>query len=181
MVQRREQVAEAADALGRAQDQQAAGVQGVVHQRQELLLRLDIDVDQEVPATEDVQLGKRRIDEDVLRRKDHQVADLFLDPVALALTHEEPRQPLGRHVRGDARGERALAGLLDGVMVDVGGKDLDRRASSCGSLARSALQALLEHDGQRIGLLAGRATGVPHPQGAAFRPVLEQARESPFP
>ena len=121
-------MAEAADALGRAQDQEAAGVQGVVHQRQELLLRLDIDVDQEVPAAEDVQLRERRIDEDVLRRKDHQVADFFLDPVALALTHEEPRQPLGRHVRGDARGERALAGLLDGVMVDVGGKDLDRRA-----------------------------------------------------
>ena len=119
-------MAEAADALGRAQDQQAAGVQGVVHQRQELLLRLGIDVDQEVPAAEDVQLRERRIDEDVLRRKDHQVADLLLDPVAVALAHEKPRQPLGRHVRGDARGERALAGLLDGVMVDVGGKDLDR-------------------------------------------------------
>ena len=121
-------MAEAADALGRAQDQQAAGVQGVVHQRQELLLRLDIDVDQEVPAAEDVQLRKRRIDEDVLRRKDHQVADLFLDPVALAFADEKSRQPLGGHVRGDARGERALAGLLDGVMVDVGGKDLDRRS-----------------------------------------------------
>ena len=107
---------------------QAAGVQGVVHQRQELLLRLGIDVDQEVPATEDVELRERRIDEDVLRRKDHQVADFFLDPVALALAHEEPRQPLGRQVRGDARGKRALAGLLDGVLVDVGGKDLDRPA-----------------------------------------------------
>ena len=128
LVHRREQVAEAADALGRAQDQQTAGVQGVVHQRQELLLRLDIEVDQQVPATEDVQLRKRRIDEDVLRRKDHQVADFFLDPVALALADKKPRQPLRRHVRGDARGKRAPAGLLDGVLVDVGGKDWIGRA-----------------------------------------------------
>lgn len=50
LVQRREQVAEAANALGRAQDQKTAGLQGVVHQLQEFLLGLDIDVDQEVPA-----------------------------------------------------------------------------------------------------------------------------------
>ena len=43
------------------------------------------------------------------------------------------------------------------------------------------LQALLEHDGQRIGLLAGGTTRIPHPQGAVARPLLEQARESPSP
>ena len=110
LVQWREQVAEAAGALRRAQDQQAAGVQGVVHQRQELLLRLDIHVDQEVAAAEDVHLRKRRIDKDVLRRKDHQVADLFLDPVALVFADEESLEPLRGNVGGNARGKRALGG-----------------------------------------------------------------------
>ena len=99
-------MAQAADALGRAQDQQTAGVQGVVHQRQELLLRLGIDVDQEVSTTEDVELRERRIDEDVLRRKDHQVADFFLDPVALALADEN---------RASRSGDRSAAMLAENV------------------------------------------------------------------
>ena len=36
------------------------------------------------------------------------------------------------------------------------------------------LQALLEHDGQRVSFLAGGATRTPHAHGVAFRPVLEQ-------
>ena len=34
------------------------------------------------------------------------------------------------------------------------------------------VQALLEHDGQRVGLLAGGTTGIPYPHWAVLRPVL---------
>ena len=121
-------MAEAAGAFRRAQDQKAAGVQGVVHQRQELLLRLDIHVDQEIAAAEDVHLRERRIDKDVLRRKDHQVADLFLDPVALVFLDEESLKPLRGNVRGNARGKFPPAGLVNGFLVDVRGKNLDARS-----------------------------------------------------
>ena len=131
---------EAAGALRRAQDQKAAGIQGIVHQRQELLLRLDIDVDQEIAAAEDVHLRKRRIDQDVLRRKDHQVADLFLDPVALVFLDEESLKPLRGNVRGNARGKRPPAGLVDGVLVDVRGKNLD--ASDCPEASSSSKHSL---------------------------------------
>ena len=35
------------------------------------------------------------------------------------------------------------------------------------------VEALLEQDGQRVGLLAGGAAGIPHSHGAILRAVLE--------
>src|SRR5947207_3350883 len=62
------------------------------------------------------------------------------------------------HVGGDALGEHAQAGLLDGLRVEVGGEDLHAV-----ELAQ-AVHALAEQDGQRVGLLAGRAARHPRPQ-----------------
>ena len=125
-VQRREQVGKAADGLRAPQEQDAAGIQAVVKERQQLLLQLRRQVDQQVAAAQDVELGEGRIHDDVLRGKDHHLADLLADPVAALVLDEEPAQALRRHVRGDVGREDALAGLVDGVPVQVGGEDLER-------------------------------------------------------
>ena len=76
-VQRGKEVGKTADALRAAQKQDAAGIQAVVKEREELLLQLRGQVDQQVPAAQDVELGEGRIHDEVLRGKDHHLADLF--------------------------------------------------------------------------------------------------------
>ena len=68
-----------------------------------------------------------------------------------------------------ARG-KTLAGLLHRVAVHVGGENLERGCSA----AQEFLERLSEHDGQRVGLFARRATGRPRPQRVAGWPGGEQ-------
>ena len=84
---------------------------------------------------------------------------VFADLVAVLDLDKEPVQALRRHIRGDIGRENGRAGFLDGVPVQIGGKDLERKVFGWLEL----LQRLLENDGQRIGLLPGRAADHPGP------------------
>src|SRR2546427_13301851 len=64
LVQGGEEVGEPADAFGSAQPEKAAGLEGEVEHRHELLLRLGLQVDEQVAATDQVQPRKWRIGED---------------------------------------------------------------------------------------------------------------------
>ena len=100
-VQRREQIGEVADRLRAAEKQNAAGIQAVVKQRNQFLLHLRRQIDQQVAAAQDIQLGKGRVHDEVLRRKDHHLPDLFAHPVAALFLGEKPAQPLRRNVGGN--------------------------------------------------------------------------------
>ena len=145
-------------------------------ERKEFFLHLRGQVDQQVPAAQNIQLGKGRVHDEVLRREDHRLPDLFAHPVAVFFFGKEPAQPLRRHVCGDIVRKDALAGLVNGVPVQVGGKDLQGKAP----LGLDLLQRLLEHDGQGIGLLPGGAAGHPRPQGLAGRPAGDERRDGLF-
>ena len=88
--ERGKQVGKAADCLRAAEQQDAAGTQAVVKQRNEFLLHLRSEVDQQVAATQNIQLGKRRIHDDALRGKDHHFPDLRAHPVAAFHFDKEP-------------------------------------------------------------------------------------------
>ena len=118
------QVGEAANRLRAAEKQNAAGIEAVVKQRNQFLLHLRGQIDQQVAAAQDVQLGKGRIHDEILRRKNHHLANLFAHPVAVFFLGKEPAQPLRRHVGGDIGRKEALAGLVNRVPVQVGGEDL---------------------------------------------------------
>ena len=125
-VQGGEEIGERADRLGAPQKQDAAGVEAVVKERDELFLELRGQVDQEVPADQDVELREGRVHDDVLGGKDRHLADLLAHPVAPLLLDEEPAQALRRNVRGDVGRIDPRPGLVDGVPVQVGGEDLER-------------------------------------------------------
>ena len=125
--QRGKEIGEAANRLRAAEKQDAAGTETVVKQRNEFLLHFRRQVDQQVAAAQDVQLGEGRVHDEVLRRKDHHLADLLAHPVAVFFLDEEPAQPLRRHVGGNVVREEALAGLVDRVLVQVGGEDLQTK------------------------------------------------------
>jgi hypothetical protein len=103
-----------------------------VEQGQDLLLQRLAEVDQQVAAGQDVEPGEGRVGDEVLRREDHHLAELPVDPVAVFLGNEVAGQPLRREVGGDVGGVAGLAGLVDGVHVEIGGVDLQRELASGG-------------------------------------------------
>ena len=148
--QRGKEVVGRAHGLGAAQHQDASGIEAVVEKRQELLLQVRLQVDEQVPTHQQVELGERWVHGQVLRGEDHHVSDFFTHPVAALLLHKKPAQPRLRDIRGDVGRISAGPGLGDGVLVQVGGKDLQRIAGGWFHL----LERLAKNDGQRIGFLA---------------------------
>src|SRR5262249_11658633 len=103
-IQWSEQAGEGTDRLGAAEKQDATRAQAVVKQRDELLLQLRGQVNEQIAARQDVQLREGRIHDDVLWGKDHHLSDLFADPVATLLLNEESAQALGGDIGGDVVG-----------------------------------------------------------------------------
>ncbi|MGC4120345.1 MAG: hypothetical protein QM765_38340 [Myxococcales bacterium] len=144
-----------------------------MEQRDELLLQLAREVDEQVAAGEQVELGERRVHDDVLRREHHHLADLLADPEAALLLDEEAAQALGRDVGGDAVRVDAHACPVDGLAVEVGGEDLQGQVAA----RPVGLHRLAEDHGQRVGLLAGGAARDPGAQHAAGGAAGEQRRQ----
>ena len=167
---RGKKIGEIAHRLRAALKQDATGSQAVVKQRDQLFLHFRGKINQQVPAAQDVELGEGRVHDEILRRKNDHFANLFAHPVAVILLGEEPLEPCFRQVRGDVGQKEARAGLVNGVPVEVGGKDLDRDFSP----GPERLHRLLEHDGQGIGFFAGGAAGHPRAQRLTGRTAREQ-------
>ena len=169
-LQHGKQVALFARRLRRAQEQHAARLQGIVKQRDQLLLQFCAQVNQQVAATDQVELGERRVLDHVLLREHQQVTNAFVDPVgaAVGLEREKSGQPLRRHVVGDAGRVHTGTGHGDGAAVDVGGKHLHLVAGL------EQLQPFLQQDGHRISLFTGGTTSAPDPHRAARRLAFEQ-------
>ena len=143
-----------AHAFGGAEEEPAVRLQREVKKREEVLLQLRAEVDQQIAATDQIELEKGRILDDVLLGEDQQVADAFVDAIAAAIGGEEARQAFGRKIGGDAGRIAAGAGGRDGLAVDVRGEELH------GEAGLDRLHALDQQDGERVGLLArGTARG----------------------
>jgi len=131
-----------ADGLGAAEEQEAGVFEGEVEQADQPLLDLLVEVDQQVAATDQVQLGERRVADQVLGGEHHRLAHRLVDTVALLLVGEEALQARRCEVRRDALRIDPGAGLLQGVEVDVGGEYLH------GAVAARGDDALVQQDRQ---------------------------------
>ena len=136
-----------------------------MEQRHQLLLQCRTQIDQQVPAGEQVQPGKRRVRRDIVRREYHHLADLLADPVLAAILPEEAGQALRRHIAGNACRIKPLAGPGNAIGVEVGGEDVKFDPF----LRLDPVDGFLEGDGQRICLLAAGAAGDPGAQDIAGR------------
>ena len=93
------------------EEEKAAGLQRILENRQYSLLQRRAHVDQHVPATDEIQLGKRRIAGQIVPREDAQIAHELLDLIAMVGLDEKRLQPRRRHP-GDSRlGVDAGAGI----------------------------------------------------------------------
>ena len=168
---RLEQVVAAAEGLGGAEKQVAALAQGEVEQGDDLLLRLLLEIDQEVPATDQVDAKERRVLQQVLRREDHPLPQFLPDQAAVVGPLEEATQPFIGNLALDRGGEQAAASDAEAVLAAVGREDLDVEAF----LRRFRLLGDQHRD--RVGLLAGRTGRNPHPDHVAALALAHQRHD----
>ena len=175
-VQGGEEVDGGADGLRAAQKQDPFGVEGIVKEGHQFFLQLRGQVDQEVAAAQDIELGEGGVHDDVLHGEDRHLPDIFGEAVAVLFFDEEPSEPLGRHIRGDVGRKDPLAGLVDGFTVEVGGEDLEGEASP----VLHPVEGLFEDDRQGVRLLPRGAAGHPGPEHLAGGTVREEREDDLF-
>ena len=113
-----------------------------MEQFQELNLGVGPKVDEKIATGNQIEPGERRIFQDVLRGEDHHFASLLFDPVAILLLDEIAGETLGPNIPRYSLRVNAGAGGVDGVAVEIGGKNLH------GETFIQARHDLLQEDGQ---------------------------------
>ena len=106
--------------FGGAENQEAGRVERIVEHRYEALLRGGAEVDEHVPAQDEVQTGEGRVVGDILFGEDAHLPQAFLDLIALGHQIEEPLEAQVAHLRGDGRGVGADTGPSYVDVVDIG-------------------------------------------------------------
>ena len=135
------------------------------------------EIDQQIPATDQVQVGKRRVLDDVLFGEYAHFPDGFVNLISAVVAHEETAQPLLGNSRNFIRRVDAAARPVKGKIADIRGEDLDGHLRNRGSLAPLIIgpQKFEENHGQGINLLPSGAAGNPNPQRAVLGfPVLQE-------
>src|SRR6186997_2856880 len=115
------------DALRGSQEEIASWSQRVVQERDQLALQIGVEVDQHVPASDQIDPREGRIADQIMRRKDAHIADRFGDLIETPILDEEARQLLAGNMLDDALVVPALPGYLQRVLVNVGREHLHRR------------------------------------------------------
>ena len=174
-IDRRKQLRVVGDALRCGQEQHPVWLEGVVKNWNQPFLQFRLEIDHQVAAREQVELGEGRVLDDVMYCEHHFFANLPPDdvtPVVAAFLAEKSAQARRGHALDDVvEGVAADPRHGYGVIVEVGGVDLEMQ-----SLLLPLVHQLQEHHGNRIGFLAGGATGHPDPECVATESARQQRR-----
>ena len=174
LVQDGEEGRHLADALGGAEHQEPGRRERVVKRREHPFLQPGFQVDQHVPAADEVHARERRVPSEVVAREHAHLADGLADLMAAVHLGEEAPQALRRHVLDDVLEVETRACPLQGALAEVGAEDLD------GRIARPPAGRLEQADGDRIRLFTARASGDPDADGGVGGPVLEERGKHVF-
>ena len=105
-------------------------------------MQVGVEVDEEVAAGDEVQLGEGRVLNDILHGEDGHLADLLADAIHAVAASEVAFQAGPADIAGDAFRVVAITGGLDGFAVQVGAEDLHL------AVALRALHGLAQQDGE---------------------------------
>ncbi|HLT38433.1 MAG TPA: hypothetical protein VK034_19235, partial [Enhygromyxa sp.] len=155
----REQLAVSIDVLRAAEPEQAARPQGKVKPVEASLLCVGLEINEQVPATHQVDMRKRRLGEHVVTSQGHHVTDPGLELIDVPLFDEELSEAPGRDMLGDARRIAGSARECNRLLAHVGGEHLQRH------IAATSIDLLEEHHCQAERLFTGRAADRPDPDG----------------
>ena len=173
---RLEQVVVPPDRFGIAEKQMPALPQREMAKRDDPLLRVRLQIDQEIAARDEVQPRERRVAQQVLRREHDHVAQLLGDL--------EASRRAFRRSAGDARPRQAGhgGGRIDAIprLAQIVFLGVGREHLQVEPLAGRF--GLLRHQhGDRIGLLARRAGRNPDADRSAVLDARRPAARSPVP
>ena len=124
--------------------------------RQDFVLRFRLQIDEEIAAANEINVGEGRVSQYIVNREDDAVAQFMGDLVAVLISGEELRQPVWRDIRLDRIGIEPVARESHGVPVDVRGEDLKPRRPF------QLLEGLQEQHGYGIGLFTCAAARTPY-------------------
>ena len=124
-IQRLEIVGHFAGGFAGAQQHQSAGIEREIEKLQHLALQNRLQVDQQIAATEQGNVGKRRILDQIMLSEHHHFPDGTGDLEIVLILVEILGQQARRNVGGDAFGISAVSGVMDGVAINISGKNLD--------------------------------------------------------
>ena len=91
------------------------------------LLGLAFQIDEQVPAGDEIEMGKGRIFQHIMWRKKDQLADFFFNPVTPMVAKKEPPQSLLRDIGFNCHRIDSSAPVLHRFLVDIGRKNLNCR------------------------------------------------------
>ncbi len=109
----------------------AARIERVVKRAAHLLLQFAIEIDQEITAGDQVDVGKWRVFEQIVDGEQDYIAELLADAVMIALAREETAQPLLVDVGFDGKRISSLARRSERPRIEIGAEYLDRRRYAC--------------------------------------------------
>ena len=88
-IERNEQLRRGPHRLGAAQHQQSVGLEPVMEDREDAALEQWLQINEDVPAADEIEVRERRVSHDVVSGEDAEVADPLGDSILPVLLHEE--------------------------------------------------------------------------------------------
>lgn len=170
LVKRHEELGSGIGRFGRTEEQETVRFQCQMEHFQHPQLHVTAEVDQQIAARDHVQLGERRIAQQIVRGEQDAVAQGFADAAAVVFLGEELAQPRWRHIHHDGSRIGAGARHRDRIIVDIGSKQLD-----IGRFGQRGRMIGQQHR-QRIRFLAAGAGRHPYADLLTLRLVAEQLR-----
>src|SRR5678815_4669331 len=99
-----------------------------MEQRHESFLQCAIQVDQDIPTTQQVEFGKRRVLDEILDGKNRHFTKFFFDVITVAFIEEKSPEPRRRDIFDDTVRIDSGTCRLNRVGVDVGAENLHAKA-----------------------------------------------------
>ena len=144
-----------AGGLTGAEHQNPAGIEREIKEFQNFALQNGLQVDHHVAATDQGNVGKRRVLDQIVLGEHHHFPDAAGDLKVVLFLVEILGEQAGRNIGGDAFGKAAAGRVMNSVAVDVGGENFHIMGGA------KHFHALAGQNRHGVGFLAGRATRHP--------------------
>ena len=153
--ERFEEITASADVFRRSEKQPSARPQRIVEDRDEPLLQIGIQIDEQIAAHDHVDARERRILDQIVIGDAHHVADRLGEHEFVVLREEIAVEQFEGYVLDGALRIAGAPRLLQHGLVDVGGEDLHVRSRP------RTRQLLRDQDRDAVGFLAAGAARCP--------------------
>src|SRR5205085_124592 len=107
------------DIFRRAQEQKSARVQGEMEKGQQTFLQIHFEIDQQVTARNQIQLGERRILDEAVRRKNAELPHFLAHLVAVLFLAKKAAQTFRRNLFHRLRRITRLAGDFERSSIEI--------------------------------------------------------------